>query len=596
VTKQLTVPRYVGRVKQRRHQKIIELINQLEELSLVELSGRLGHISVITLRRDVAQLSEQGLVVRTHGGVAAIRDKLNTKLQNQSDVTGLLGVGDVDAIILPPVGGTGAATLRNFARRRQIPFIAETSEQEGGIYVGHNNFSIGRQLGRYAGGILKQSVKNIDLLMVSSEMLANTRSRCDGFLRGITETFKGRLRHWRVDGQGVYKQAKQVAREAFSARKTINVVFGVNDHSILALLDVAREYGVEISAFSIGGEGASLFKAIMDDNRLIACAALFPELVGLKAIDAIAAALKDRTYNEAVTVPHAIINRENLFHYYSECNNEWVLQSSARHELAPELEANVEPTKTKRSIGFVPHFPSHDWYRNMIRSMEARCSQYGFELRVAPPQADIAEEISFVRRCIARAAAEKVSNGDTIAINAGEISLLMTDYLDHNLDITIITNSLEILERLTGRGRFKVILTSGEYQAKDRCMVGPSLGALFEMIRVDKAFLSVDGLSPRFGISSIDERMALAAHRFCSASRNVFVMADHSIFGAPANHRISPLSEITEIITDRGTLSSDRLALIEAGLKITLADSETKRPKNKLLQYDKKDKLKEKQT
>jgi len=45
-------------------------------------------------------------------------------------------------------------------------------------------------------------------------------------------------------------------------------------------------------------------------------------------------------------------------------------------------------------------------------------------------------------------------------------------------------------------------MTSGEYQAKDRCLVGPSLGALFETMRVDRAFLSVDGISARFGASA----------------------------------------------------------------------------------------------
>src|SRR5690606_10946451 len=113
----------------------------------------------------------------------------------------------------------------------------------------------------------------------------------------------------------------------------------------------------------------------------------------------------------------------------------------------------------------------------------------GFELRVAAPQAGIAREIEALRRMIAAAAAGKVAPGDTIAINAGEIGLMLADELAGRRDLTVVTNSLDVMERLTGAAGIKVILTSGEYYAKFRCLVGPSLGALFEALRVDKAFL-----------------------------------------------------------------------------------------------------------
>ena len=137
-----------------------------------------------------------------------------------------------------------------------------------------------------------------------------------------------------------------------------------------------------------------------------------------------------------------------------------------------------------------------------------------------------------------------------------------------------MTNSFDVLAHLSGRPGLKVILTSGEYQAKDRCLVGPSLGALFETLRVDKAFLSVDGISAQFGASMRDERLALAARRFVEASREVFVLADHSLVGVEANHRIAPPRALHELITDSGSLPADRLACAAAGLRVILADEE----------------------
>ncbi len=104
--------------------------------------------------------------------------------------------------------------------------------------------------------------------------------------------------------------------------------------------------------------------------------------------------------------------------------------------------------------------------------------------------------------------------------------------------------------------------------------VGGEGSILIETLRVDKVFLSIDGISARFGASLADERLALAARRFVEASREVFVLADHSLVGVEANHRIVPPRALTELITDSGSRPADRLACAEAGLRVILADQE----------------------
>jgi len=204
--------------------------------------------------------------------------------------------------------------------------------------------------------------------------------------------------------------------------------------------------------------------------------------------------------------------------------------------------------------------------------MRGRADALGMELRVAAPQAGIAREIGELRRMIAQTAVCKVKPGETIAINAGEIGLMLARELAGASEVSVVTNSLEIMELLAGNPAVKVILTSGEYYPKYRCLVGPSLGALFETLRVDRVFLSVDGLTARFGPSAADERMALAARRFAEAGRDICVLADHSIVGVDANNRIVPLRAVAEVITDTGSLPADRLALAAAGVALIIAD------------------------
>jgi DeoR/GlpR family transcriptional regulator of sugar metabolism len=79
----------------------------------------------------------------------------------------------------------------------------------------------------------------------------------------------------------------------------------------------------------------------------------------------------------------------------------------------------------------------------------------------------------------------------------------------------------------------------------------------------------------RFGASASDERMALAARRLVDASREVHVLADHSLVGQDANHRIVAMGRVDALITDSGSLPADRFAFASAGTAVTLADEET---------------------
>ena len=53
----------------------------------------------------------------------------------------------------------------------------------------------------------------------------------------------------------------------------------------------------------------------------------------------------------------------------------------------------------------------------------------------------------------------KVAPGDTVLINAGEPSAMLAEEITALRDLTVVTNALEVMERLTGKSGLKVILT-----------------------------------------------------------------------------------------------------------------------------------------
>src|SRR5262249_10282138 len=148
-------------------------------VSIQSLSRRLGSVSSVTVRRDVARLADRGALVRSHGGVSKCEPGPVPVRAALEEVH--LPIEEAASIVLPPVEGRGAEPLRLMAQRGRIPFLAESSPQAGGIYLGPDNFAAGFDLGTLAAQRLHGLIAAANVLVISLEALANTRARCEGF-------------------------------------------------------------------------------------------------------------------------------------------------------------------------------------------------------------------------------------------------------------------------------------------------------------------------------------------------------------------------------------------------------------------------------
>ncbi|WP_306142861.1 substrate-binding domain-containing protein [Roseibium sp. MMSF_3412] len=580
-------------IKKQRQKRILDILRKEGVLDLNDLSRTLPEVSKVTLRRDVAELADAGALKKTHGGavfpdadlVGANKAPVETP---ESEFASL--VDRLDAIILPPITGRGADALRRQVIRRGIPFVAESALQLGGAYLGPDNRKAAMELGIEAAGHLTDS--EVSLLIVGQPELTNTRDRAQGFEDGLKKRFERGVKTVHVNGQGTYKTAYRVALDALKAHEDISVVFAVNDHSAVAAIEAADALDRRISVYSTGGESADFLKRLAPDGPLKAVAAFFPEIVGAIAIRNIIADATGMGSLKPTQTPHATLTAANVSSFYDTGTS--ALLPARRDEFLLQEQGPRALPKANLKIGFLPHYPAHDWYRIMIQSMRETAALHGCELVIAPPHHGIAAELTRLRREIATQAADRIESGSTVILGEGEATLLLAEEIrsrsHHQSEtlsgLTIITNSLDVMHCLQGVTSLKIIMTSGEYQAADRCLVGPSLGALFELMRADAAFLSVSGVSPDFGITQVDERLALVGSRFVKAARRTIVLADHTLVGSDANYRIVGTAQIHEVITDDGALLDDRQRLRAVGVEVLIAGEETEDPTQPASQPD----------
>lgn len=560
-------------LKSERDDLIIALLEERGIVTLRTLHKACPGVSLVTLRRDLARLEGSSRLRRTHGG--ALRISPNEKLEAApAIVVSDTQLVEFDALILPPVKGAWSHTLRQQAIRRGALLIAESAPQVGGVYLGPRNFERSQELGRFAAEQARAKHSRAEVLLVALEGLQNTRERLEGFRDGFREAFGGETVFHRVDGRGLLKEVVRQVSDAFEAHPRINVVFGVNDHTILGALEVAERFGADVAGYSVGGEGGGLFDMLAEGQALKGVLALFPEVVGRVAIDSICSAFDGGEIGTEIITPAAVVTKETLERFYAREDGQWRLIPS-------QLEAMCEPfsyagkSGALRTIGFMLHYPSHEWYRGLAAAMRKRTGELGATLVVRNAEDEVAEEIRSIKRKIGSAVAATVEPGETLLVDGGECSRYFAEALRNTgTSASVYTNSLAVLDALVSAPSIRVFLTGGEYQSSTRMLVGPSVGNMLETIRVDRAIVSPDGIAPSFGLSFEDERAALVCRRFCASAREVVVLADHGVVGLESSVQALRHNATHTIFTDAGTLSAHRLDLSATGAGVIVVDQE----------------------
>jgi DeoR/GlpR family transcriptional regulator of sugar metabolism len=564
---------------------ILSLLDSQGAVTVRELAKRFD-VTEVTIRRDLQRMETKALLRRTHGGAVAIEHPTephppNTPLRSSNGTA-----TDVDALIIAPVNNRAAHTLREKAIRNKIPFLAESSPQDGAIYLGSRNFEAGHDLGVWAGEYIQTHFDLSPVVLdITQQSLSNTLERSRGFITGLHDVLGDDVSVLSVDGKALYDQSYQVAADALRANAGINTIFGINDDSLMAGIQAYLDAGCDIDnllAVNVGGEGSTIFNELVSRDAFKACVVLFPELVGRMGIDAVSYLWAGESVGEAIYTPHRLLTAETLPQYYEQIEkNTWQLKPTVINELVEEQWLDTPPKHEGKHASFVIHYRTHEWYQNIAEAMETRARALGIRFSVQDVKDDLAAEIRDLRRLIGKLAASYVNDGDTVILDAGSTTAHMAQFLSNHKNLTVVTNALDVLYRLKDCTNIQVVMTGGEYDPEANALIGRGSHLLLEEIRADKAFLVAGGLSSSFGMSSVNAREAEVRRHMIHSAKETIVLADHTVIGVDANIKVCDLGLVNTIITDAGIRAEQSLALTRMGIEVIVAGQVSRRDTGK---------------
>ncbi|MET0234536.1 MAG: DeoR/GlpR family DNA-binding transcription regulator [Kibdelosporangium sp.] len=175
------------------------------------------------------------------------------------------------------------------------------------------------------------------------------------------------------------------------------------------------------------------------------------------------------------------------------------------------------------------------------------------------------------KAAIADLAAELVSPGDAIVIGAGTTTQALAKRLARLAELTVVTNSLLVTQAFARSPGIEVMVTGGLLRGSIYALVGSAAEESVATLRVQRAFLSGNGLTaprgmstPNAGVAGIDRAMAATA-------TEVVALVDNTKIGVDTMVQTVPTSGISHVVTDAGANPEELAALRSAGVKVHIA-------------------------
>jgi DeoR family transcriptional regulator, aga operon transcriptional repressor len=194
-------------------------------------------------------------------------------------------------------------------------------------------------------------------------------------------------------------------------------------------------------------------------------------------------------------------------------------------------------------------------------------------LQSAPPELPLLErgnEQDSEKRRIGQAAASLVREGETVFLGSGTTVLEVARALRNIKGLTVITNSLPVLNALVGR-ECTVICLGGMLRPSELSFIGHITEQALAEVRADKVFIGTRAISLEDGLTNEYLPETLTDRAIMRAGREVIVVADHSKLGRAATVLLAPLAHIGSIVTDKDAPTEFIEALRERNVQVVLA-------------------------
>jgi DeoR/GlpR family transcriptional regulator of sugar metabolism len=152
---------------------------------------------------------------------------------------------------------------------------------------------------------------------------------------------------------------------------------------------------------------------------------------------------------------------------------------------------------------------------------------------------------------IGQTAAALVCDGETVFLGSGTTVLEIARNLRGHRNLTVITNSLPVVNVLAGFEEITVICLGGMLRDSELSFIGHITDQALAEVRADKVFIGTRAISLEHGLTHEFLPETMTDRAILKSGKEIIVVADHTKFGRAAAVLLAPLERIHTLITDQ---------------------------------------------
>jgi DeoR/GlpR family transcriptional regulator of sugar metabolism len=188
-----------------------------------------------------------------------------------------------------------------------------------------------------------------------------------------------------------------------------------------------------------------------------------------------------------------------------------------------------------------------------------------------PPVVQRKSEQADEKQRIGMAAANLVDDGDTVLIGGGTTTLEAARNLRRCRNLTVITNSLLILNALADAHEITLIGLGGLLRRSEMSLVGHITEQDLAAVRADKVIMGIRAIDPGVGLTNDFSPETATDRVIFRMGRELIVVADHTKCGRVAAAFVAPVNAMHTLVTDKDTTPGFIAALEGQGIKVVVA-------------------------
>ncbi len=172
---------------------------------------------------------------------------------------------------------------------------------------------------------------------------------------------------------------------------------------------------------------------------------------------------------------------------------------------------------------------------------------------------------------IGQAAAGLINDGETIFLGSGTTVLEVARNLGRDQKLTVITNSLPVINVLAGNEDITLISLGGMLRDSELSFIGHITEQALAEVRADKVFLGTRAISLEHGLTHEYLPETMTDRAILKSGQEIIVVADYTKFGRAAAILLAPLEQVHTIVTDGQTPPDFIEAVQERGIRVILS-------------------------